>query len=215
MAPARRARRDRALRSQPEEPRRKGDKRERTRAKLIETTLAVVAERGFAGARLEEIASRAGMTKGSIYSNFGDKNELLLAAMSSAGFNLAPRYVPGATLREQLRATGQALVEALPSVSAAEKLNTEFLLYVMADPVLKLRLAEPYTHMFNRVGELLERNYGDELAVPARHLIVSIQALALGFFHQWSLTPDEVTPDVVFSAFDALAKGMAKGEPDQ
>lgn len=202
------------MRSLAEKPRRKGDKRERTRAKLIETTLAVVAERGFSGARLEEIASRAGMTKGSIYSNFGDKNDLLLAAMSSAGFNLAPRYVPGATLREQLRATGEALVEALPNVSAAEKLNAEFLLYVMADPVLRLRLAEPYTQMFNRVGHLLEQSYGEELAVPSRHLIVSIQALALGFFHQWSLTPDEVTPDVVLSAFDALAKGMARTTSD-
>ena len=48
-----------------------GGKRERTRAALVAATLAVVAERGFAGASLDEIAARAGMTKGAVYSNFG------------------------------------------------------------------------------------------------------------------------------------------------
>ena len=56
-------------------------KRERTRRKLIETTLALVAERGFASVSLAEIAARAGMTTGAIYSNFGSKDDLMLAVM--------------------------------------------------------------------------------------------------------------------------------------
>ena len=59
----------------------KGGKRERTRAALVAAALAIVREKGFAAASLDEIAARAGMTKGAIHSNFAGKAVLLLAAM--------------------------------------------------------------------------------------------------------------------------------------
>ena len=40
----------------------KGGKRDRTRASLIEAAAAVIGEKGFDRASLEEIAARAGMT---------------------------------------------------------------------------------------------------------------------------------------------------------
>ena len=52
-------------------------KRQRTRARLIEATLALVNARGFAAASLDDIAARAGVTKGAIYSNYRSKGELL------------------------------------------------------------------------------------------------------------------------------------------
>ena len=41
----------------------------------------VFAQKGFYGASLEEIAEAAGFTRGAIYSNFGSKDELLLAVI--------------------------------------------------------------------------------------------------------------------------------------
>ena len=45
----------------------KGDKRDRTRARLLEAARAIVREKGFARTTLEAVARRAGMTTGAIY----------------------------------------------------------------------------------------------------------------------------------------------------
>ena len=43
---------------------------------ICAAALEVFAEKGFAGARLDEIAHRAGVSKGTLYLYFKDKNEL-------------------------------------------------------------------------------------------------------------------------------------------
>ena len=73
----------------PDSPRPRGDKRQRTRQALIEATLAEIEASGFAAASLEAIARRAGMSRGAIYSNFADRSELLLAAVSARGMELS------------------------------------------------------------------------------------------------------------------------------
>ncbi len=52
-------------------------------AELIEAGLAEFALRGFAGSRLEDVAGRAGVVKGTIYRYFADKEALFLAAVQS------------------------------------------------------------------------------------------------------------------------------------
>ncbi|MGD0455236.1 MAG: TetR family transcriptional regulator, partial [Solirubrobacteraceae bacterium] len=57
--------------------------REQTRERLIAAAGTVFAERGYMQASLDEISATAGLTKGAIYSNFGSKDELFYALMSS------------------------------------------------------------------------------------------------------------------------------------
>ena len=52
-------------------------------AEIIEAALAVFVERGFAAARLDDIARRAGVTKGTLYLYFADKQALLRAAVET------------------------------------------------------------------------------------------------------------------------------------
>ena len=52
----------------------KGDKRGRTRAKLIDATRALIREQGYEKTTLAEIAKRAGMTTGAIYGNFKNRD---------------------------------------------------------------------------------------------------------------------------------------------
>lgn len=51
---------------------------------ILEAALAVFVERGFAAARLEEVARRAGVSKGTLYLYFSSKEELLQALVQSA-----------------------------------------------------------------------------------------------------------------------------------
>ncbi len=65
-------------------PRGQFDRSERkaaTRARLLEAAARVYAQRGFAGATLDEVAADAGFTKGAVYAHFGSKEKLLLALL--------------------------------------------------------------------------------------------------------------------------------------
>lgn len=57
---------------------------DRTRAKLIEATLAVVADVGYARASTRAIAEAAGMAEGTLYRHFPDKTALFFAAALDA-----------------------------------------------------------------------------------------------------------------------------------
>ena len=51
---------------------------------IVEAALAVFAEKGFAAARLEEIAARAGVSKGALYLYFETKEDLFRAVVEQA-----------------------------------------------------------------------------------------------------------------------------------
>lgn len=57
---------------------------ERTRAEILEVATAEFADKGYAGARVDEIAARTSTTKRMIYYYFGGKEQLYLAALENA-----------------------------------------------------------------------------------------------------------------------------------
>ena len=57
---------------------------ERTRAKLIEAAVEVVAEMGYARASTRAIADAAGVAEGALYRHFPDKASLFFAAALAA-----------------------------------------------------------------------------------------------------------------------------------
>jgi AcrR family transcriptional regulator len=57
----------------------RAEQQARTRERLLEAAAAVFAEHGVDGAAIDDIAARAGYSRGAFYSNFSDKTELLIA----------------------------------------------------------------------------------------------------------------------------------------
>jgi AcrR family transcriptional regulator len=53
-------------------------------AEILAAAMAVFAERGFAGARLEDVAARAGVSKGAIYLYFPTKEDLFRAVVDQS-----------------------------------------------------------------------------------------------------------------------------------
>ena len=54
-----------------------------TRAALLSTAISEFAEKGFAGARVDEIANRAGVNKQLLYHHFGNKDDLYRVALET------------------------------------------------------------------------------------------------------------------------------------
>ncbi len=184
-------------------------KRRRTRLALVEATAALIAERGLAGATLDDIAARAGVTKGAIYSNYRSKAELLWAAADRRRVHLRPPVTPGDPLA-QARAFARAVIEALPQTRREADFYSELQAYVRTDPELRAQQAAQQTAQFDVAARRLQAALGDELDLPARAVVIAAQALALGFMTQWERTPDEVTEEVVTAAYEALARGATK-----
>jgi AcrR family transcriptional regulator len=59
------------------------EQKRRTRQRLIDAAADVFRERGYGPTTLDEIAERAGLTKGAVYSNFTGKADLAVAVLDS------------------------------------------------------------------------------------------------------------------------------------
>lgn len=185
-----------------------GGKRERTRAALIEATLEVAKEKGFAATSLDEIAARAGMTKGAIYSNFASKAELLLAAMFSRDFSIPPAAPLDAPAPDQVRGMAKGLAAMIERTRGEERFLAEFEFYAITDPEMRKAFADFYIEGFGLTAEYLAKVEGLGEALSARDLAVALQCLAVGFVVQSFITPDEVTPAVIDKTLETLARGL-------
>lgn len=67
-------------------------KSDRTKQFIIEQTAAVFNEKGFAGTSLTDLTNATKLTKGSIYGNFANKDEVALAAFDY-NFNRITQYL--------------------------------------------------------------------------------------------------------------------------
>src|SRR6187200_114356 len=86
----------------------KGDKRDRTRAALLEAARALIREKGYERTTMEDVAARAGMTTGAIYGNFKNRDELFIALGQKYWAPIVPKVEPGATFAEAMRALAEA-----------------------------------------------------------------------------------------------------------
>ena len=192
------------------DPRRrpKGDKRERTRARLLEAALGLIREKGYERTTMDDIARRAGMTSGAIYGNFkhpgrtvpgpgtgllaadqaGDQTRLQLrrknARAGRGDHRRRPRTAPG-----RRRPPAEGMAHTLESRRAAGR---------GARPI------RPRSYASGAAWLRTAAEDGD-LPMPPEALVVVIHALTEGLLFQRFVTPELVPDEVIYAAFAALA----------
>lgn len=67
------------------------EKMEENRAKLIAAARKAFAENGYANASMDDLTAEAGLTRGALYHNFGDKKGLLAAVVNQLDGEMAAR----------------------------------------------------------------------------------------------------------------------------
>ncbi len=120
----------------------KGDKRDRTRATLLEAARAMVREKGHARTTLEAVARRAGMTTGAIYGNFRNRDELFVALGQAYWAPVKPRIKPGATFAEAMHAMAKATLDAIPDRTTAAVGRLTGMAYALSNAGLRARVRE-------------------------------------------------------------------------
>jgi AcrR family transcriptional regulator len=127
-------------------------------AEILDAALACFSERGFAATRLDDVAKRAGVTKGTLYLYFPNKEELFKAVVRQA---IVANIARGEALVAESAESAPALLERLIHQWAA-------LIPTPASAIPKLVLAE--------AGNFpdIARFYLEEVVGRGRELIRSV-----------------------------------------
>lgn len=190
-------------------------------AEILDAALAVFAERGFAGARMDDIARRAGVTKGTIYLYFENKEAVFKtlvrdsigATIGEVGENV--RHLQGSALdliRFALNAMGQMLATSdrvvLPKIIIAESGNFPELARFYRDEIIEKGLG--------LMSGLIERGIaqGEVRALPVEHVVrlciapVLLSAIWRTTFASFDETPYDYQ-GLIATHLDVLFKGLA------
>jgi len=192
----------------------KGDKRERTRAALIKAASEVIGGKGWDRTSLEEVAARAGMTRGAIYGNFKHREDLFLAVVRANWKPAIPSLSLEMSFRQYMKTLGRAVVTAAPERKAQGVGVLSFMLYVLTHEEMRTRVSRFNAGLYTSAARRLRRAFQRrDLPMPPEHLVRVIHALTDGLTFLRLLTPELITDDVVMSAFAALANGLDRGLP--
>jgi AcrR family transcriptional regulator len=174
----------------------RAERRQQTRARLLEAAGQVFARRGFHAATVDEVADAAGYTKGAVYSNFATKDALVLALLDQRVAAQLQRVEALYAIEssEELRAAMRGRTEQ--EFTAARDfgvLMVEFSLYAMRNPAAQAALAERYRQLRGRLAELIAKRYARHQTapppMPPEHLAALALATDAGLFLQYSAEP--------------------------
>ena len=174
----------------------KGDKRARTKAKLVEAASALIREKGYEHTTMAAVAERAGMTTGAVYGNFRNRDDLFMAVAEVKGAPIIPKAWPGMSFRELMREMATAIIEALPQRRAAIVGTLGFHAHAMANEELRARVVAETAEVYRRTaaGTLMLFSEAD-LPMPADTLVRVVHALTDGLVLRRLTTPELIGDD--------------------
>jgi len=155
-------------------------------ARLVAAAAEVFAEKGYDGAGVAEIARRAGLTTGAIYSRYSGKAELLAEAIrhhTSDEFDLLfAEHAFEGRATDILHTVGAHLVTRVPESGRA--LLLEAFVAARRDPEVAALLRNHLLERASRLGGLVETSKAAGLVDPALDTDAIVQfahAVGLGF----------------------------------
>ena len=193
------------------------ERKQRTRAGLVETARRIFLERGFHGSSLDEIAEAAGYSKGAVYSNFAGKGELFLAVLDAHFDERARAYaevaLDGDDLEESYRAVARFRLEAEAREPEWEPLLLEFWTYAGRRDDLRAAVAERRERFLDVIAGLISElaaRHGVSYTLPVREVARGSSALLRGMVVERMLNRDATTIDVLAEMHAAYMKGLTK-----
>src|SRR5262245_9860529 len=183
----------------------KGDKRERTRAALLEAARELIREKGHERTTMEEVAERAGMTTGAIYGNFKNRDDLFIALGQTYWPPIVPMVSPGATFAEAMRAFAKATLAAVDDRTPVAVGRLSGLAYALTNSELRARIHEITKDSYEFGTEWLRTFDPSELPMSADVLVRVLHTLIEGLVIHRILTPELYPDEVFYEAFAALA----------
>jgi AcrR family transcriptional regulator len=198
-------------------------RRAMTRQHLLDAAAVVFARHGFHGATLDEVASTAGFTKGAVYSNFKNKDDLFVALLDDR----ITRQL--ALVSDVLEGAPDEAVEQFPRIRDLlgadmfwdddfATLYLEFVLYARRHPEAQAKLATSAQRSRTLVRQLIDEEYATLGAPPAydtEHLAEISLALFGGLGVDRLVDPTAVTETTLDTALSLLYDALVGPDPSR
>lgn len=191
--------------------------REETRNRLLDAAATVFIDLGIGAASIEEITDRAGFSRGAFYSNFADKDELVLGLLDRMSresvTEIEQLMVEHQDPDDYVRAT-QAMLRSPGRRNGHHHpvLSTELMLYSLrnpkAQPFLKARLDRTQ----KAIKEVIERNAVSLGLRPADNrsaIAAMINAMDDGFGFHAIIDPERDPIEAFSAALDFIAEAAS------
>lgn len=197
------------------------ERREDTREQVLAAAARIFARNGFHGTSLDAIAEEAGFSRGAVYYNFADKEELFLELLDHRCAERAQdlRAVFGesdddvAATSRQAQLAAQHALDAMTGDPEWRALYLEFLAHAARDPAFRRRFARRTDEMRGALEEIVverARPFADSLGMEPEQLAVVIDALGVGLWgHHMLHGSRAVPPDLFSKALALLVEGIA------
>jgi AcrR family transcriptional regulator len=187
-----------------------------TRSRLLDAAAAVFAEKGFHGASLDEIAERAGYSRGAVYSNFADKDELFLAlidqrneqAIREISELLKADRSPDAFIQSLMRRHSERAGDA----RARFLLTSEFRLYAIRNRKVRTKLAKRLEFERGAIGQAVTALFGDlgvGLPAPINDVAAVVMAIEDGLAIQRAIDSEAVPATLYYETLTLLLRALA------
>ena len=162
----------------------KGDKRERTKAKLLQAAMELIREKGFERTSLTEVAERAGVTTGSIYGNFRNREELFMAVAEIKAAPIAPHIWPGMSFADLMGSMSEAVITAIPQRRSAILGALSFHAYTLTHEELRARVLEATAETYGGFSASFALFPREDLPMKPDLLVPVLHALTDGLLLQ-------------------------------
>lgn len=187
----------------------------RTRAALLSAAEEVFADKGFAEATLDDIADRAGFSRGAVYANFANKTELFLALLDG----WLQREIDDRLHRSDPARTPQQDIDALTGHGGnrfADRkrflLLIEFRLYALRHPEVAECLRDydrASTEWFASVIEQVATASGIALPAPAEQIALLVLAMEHGIATLAHTDPERVPHEAFLDSLTLLNRALS------
>lgn len=182
-----------------------------TRTNLLDAALEVFSRRGYHAASVDEIAAEAGYSKGAVYSNFSNKEELFLALIDRRFAQDAQGY-PGIInfMNDGLKIeAGSDFKEQVMRDRTWSILMVDFFLYAIREGSNRKELSTRLENLRGVMGKNLTDLYkqmGKKPMLPVTELPWSVFSLGVGMMLQFYIDPDGLPDGLYERALQQLLK---------
>jgi AcrR family transcriptional regulator len=166
----------------------RAERREQTRQELVSAAEACFVSRGFLSSSVDEVAERAGYTKGAVYSNFASKEDLFFAVYERRVEQALTEVVPS------LRQAGAEHAFDWLAAGAIDRHGRddgwlavffEFWAHVLRHPELRERFAAIHARFLEPLAEAVralaeDRGLGLPADVTATQVVLAWNAMEIG-----------------------------------
>jgi AcrR family transcriptional regulator len=146
---------------------------EETQSRILDAAEAVFSDQGFEKTQLEEVATRAGYTRGAIYAHYSSKEDLFLALIEHrvlTRFTVIRQIIEAEPKVSKRPEIFKRWIASQASDHAWATLMLEFKLYALRRPRSREKLQHLYEILF-KSNDLIELLFGSGLDKEARAAI--------------------------------------------